>query len=179
VAALENAQVLPEGSLTYPVRLVDGMSGTDRRAWHAKGLEKLGDANVVFVDPDNGIRTPRSGSKPAKVAYIDELADYSARGQSIVIYHHADRSAGGVTTQVPRRLDELAAGTGIEPLGAVIARRGSTRFFFIVPAAGHRARLAEAVRDHVTRWAPHVEYIPRKSHGFGFPRHSPNSCPSR
>jgi hypothetical protein len=122
-------------------------------------LEALGDADVVFVDPDNGIRSSRSGTKPSKFVFLDELADYSARGQSLVIYHHADRSAGGVAAQVPRRLDELALGTAIEPLGSVIARRGSTRYFFIVPAPAHREWLRNAARSHLARWEPHVEFV--------------------
>ena len=152
-------RVLPTGSRTYPARLEDGVLESGRRTWHQGAMGALGDADVVFVDPDNGIRTSRSGSKPSKFVFLDELADYSARGQSLVIYHHSDRSAGGVAAQVPRRLDELAESTRVAPLGALIARRGSTRYFFIVPATAHRDRMASAARRHLGRWAPHVEYV--------------------
>jgi hypothetical protein len=157
VAALEASGVLPPGSLTYSERLEDCFLESGRRNWHRGALEALGDADVIFVDPDNGIRSTRAGSKPSKFVFLDELADYNARGQSLVIYHHADRSTGGVAVQVPRRLRELADGTGVVTLGAVIARRGSTRYFFIVPAPAHRDRLASAARIHLGRWAPHVE----------------------
>jgi len=159
VATLESAGVLPAGSATYQARLVDGTGRAVRRAWHQKALEELAGADLVFVDPDNGIRASRSGPTAFKFAFPDELADYTARSQSLVVYHHADRSAGGVAAQVPRRLAELSAGTGVDPLGAVIARRGSTRYFLIVPAPAHRGRLSEAVRAHVQRWAPHVEFV--------------------
>ncbi len=160
VAALESAGVLPAGSMTYSARLVDGSGSAARISWHEHGLEALTEAELIFVDPDNGIRASRSGPRPSKFAFLDELADYTTRGQSLVVYHHADRSAGGVAAQVPRRLAELAAVIRVDPLGAVIARRGSTRYFFIVPAPAHRTRLAEAVRVHVQRWAPHAEYVP-------------------
>jgi hypothetical protein len=159
VAAIEMAGVLPAGSLTYPVRLLDEMGETRRRDWHHSALESLVGADVIFVDPDNGIRTSRQGSKPSKFVFLDELADYCARAQSVVIYHHADRTAGGVAVQVARRLAELATSVGVDPLGAVIARRGSTRYFFIVPARAHRDRLASAVRSYLDQWAPHVEFV--------------------
>jgi hypothetical protein len=159
VSALEKGGVLPAGSPTYPARLKDGLLDSGRRTWHQGALAALGDSDVVFVDPDNGIRLSRSGSKPSKFVFLDELTDYSACGQSLVIYHHADRSAGGVAVQVARRLRELAEGTGVEPLGAVIARRGSTRYFFIVPTPAHRDRLASAARGHLGRWSPHVEFV--------------------
>jgi hypothetical protein len=60
---------------------------------------------------------------------------------------------------VPRRLAELAETTSVAPIGAVVARRGSTRYFFIMPAPAHRDRLETATKAHVGRWAPHVEYL--------------------
>ena len=160
VVALEESGVLPVGSLTFSQRLVDAMGDSGRRAWHRKALATLASADVIFVDPDNGIRSERRGSKPAKFVFLDELSDYSARGQSLVVYHHADRSAGGVAAQVPRRLAELAMGTGVAPIGAVVARRGSTRYFFVLPAQAHRELLEGAVAAHVARWTPHVEWVP-------------------
>lgn len=160
VVVLEESGVLPVGSLTFSERLIDTMGDIARRAWHSKAFATLASADVIFADPDNGIRCERRGSKPAKFVFLDELADYSARGQSLVVYHHADRSAGGVAAQVPRRLAELAMGTGVAPIGAVVARRGSTRYFFILPAQAHRDRMEAAVAAHVARWTPHVEYVP-------------------
>jgi hypothetical protein len=159
VAALEESGVLPVDSVTYSARLVDRMGDSARRAWHRDALRSLVAADLVFVDPDNGIRNEHRGSKAGKFAFLDELADYATRGQSLVIYHHADRSAGGVAAQVPRRLAELAEGTDVAPMGAVVARRGSTRYFFIIPAPAHRDRLETAAKAHVGRWAPHVEYL--------------------
>jgi hypothetical protein len=160
VAALEAAGVLPNGSLTFSDRLHDGQGEQGRRRWHRSALAALDAVDVVFLDPDNGIRTLRQGSKQAKFAFMDELTDYAARQQSLVVYHHADRSSGGVAVQVPRRLTEISQACGVEPLGAVIARRGSTRYFFVLPTPLHRARLAEAVKSYVGRWAPHAEWVP-------------------
>ena len=117
VAALETAAALPTGTLTFSERLVESIGEAGRRRWHQGALAALEPAEVVFVDPDNGIRAVRRGSRPGKFVFLDELADYSGRRQSLIVYHHADRSAGGVASQVPRRLSELAQATGVEPWG--------------------------------------------------------------
>jgi hypothetical protein len=110
VRALETCRALPAGSLTHHEMLDPILGGAGRRGWHRRALAALADAAVVFVDPDNGIRTASRGSKLHKFALIDELADYAARGQSLVAYHHADRSVDS-QTQARRRLHELAAGS--------------------------------------------------------------------
>ena len=52
---------------------------------------------IVFADPDNGIRSTGHmapyRTKAVKYAYLDELAAFAAQGLSLVVYHHADRSA--------------------------------------------------------------------------------------
>jgi len=76
-------------------------------------------------------------SKLQKYALVSELRDYALRGQSLVAYRHADRSASA-EIQAYRRLDELATGVGQGPVGAVAARRGSCRFFLVTAAEPHR-----------------------------------------
>jgi hypothetical protein len=105
------------------------------------------DCDIVFVDPDNGLRNrmhkvPRHRAKAVKHAYLDELLPYAQRQQSIVAYHHADRSAS-VEVQAQRRLVELAEALPLQPLAAVRASRGTTRLFLLAAAPAHAARLQE------------------------------------
>lgn len=165
VAAIELAGILPSRTLTFGEALSGAMGQAERHAWHHRAVVTLADADLVFADPDNGMRIAQSGSNPHKFAFIEELADYLIRGQSLVTYHHADRTAGGVQVQIPRRLSQLAEAAGIEPLGAVVARRGSCRFFLVVPAPGHRDELAEALDVHAERWSPHAEFVRYRSPG--------------
>jgi hypothetical protein len=158
VRALEACGALPAGSPTYPEMLDPILGGAGRRAWHRRALNALADAAVVFVDRDNGIRAASRGSKLHKFALIDELADYAACDQSLVAYHHADRSADS-QTQARRRLYELAVGVGPEPVGAVIARRGTCRFFLVTAAEQHRDGLAATLRNYAGRWAQHAELV--------------------
>lgn len=159
VAQLEAHGVLPAGSRTFgEVLHFDDLkpgSRSDRvrrrGAWLCAAHRATADCSVVFVDPDNGLRrsdhsTPSHRSKSEKHAYFDELAAFVERGQSIVAYHHADRSAT-VAVQAERRMADAAEELGVEPLAAVRASRGSTRLFVVVPAPAHRAGLRARLQD--------------------------------
>ncbi len=106
-----------------------------RRSWLQRALAATADCDLIFADPDNGIRTaaqpvPAHRTKAVKYAYLDELAAFAERGQSLVVYHHADRTAP-VDEQARRRLDDLACELPAKPVAAVRASRGTTRLFLV------------------------------------------------
>ncbi|HVD02978.1 MAG TPA: hypothetical protein VNF75_02400 [Candidatus Dormibacteraeota bacterium] len=153
-AALEAAGVLPPGTKTFGRPLdfspLAARSQSDRlsyrKAWIVDALAATAGCDLVFADPDNGIRrsshsTSRTRTKAVKHAYLDELAEFAARGQSLVIYHHADRSLT-VPEQATRRLADLADEVpGVAPLAAVRASRGTTRLFLVAAAPRHLGHL--------------------------------------
>lgn len=62
-----------------------------RAAWHNKALETLVGADIVFLDPDNGLETERMNREnkaTEKHVRWDEVRDYYDRGQSLIIYQH-------------------------------------------------------------------------------------------
>jgi hypothetical protein len=158
VEALDVSGALPPDAPVHSGALVPraGLAGRDE--WHARALDALAGAQVVCADPDNGICSLRQTPRLHKYALIGELADYARRGQSLVVYQHADRSADA-RSQATRRLDEVAAGVAQTPVAAVIARRGSCRFFLVTAAAAHRDQLARALRCYAAKWSPHAEVV--------------------
>ena len=82
---------------------------------------------------------PSHRAKAVKHAYLDELAAFAQRGQSLVVYHHADRSAT-VDQQVRRGLTDLTRGVPVQPVAAVRACRGSNRLFLIGAASAAHSR---------------------------------------
>lgn len=166
VAQLEASGVLPSGSRTFGELLQFGDLHpgarpdriTRRGRWICASHRATADCSVVFVDPDNGLRRsdhsmPSHRSKSEKHAYLDELTAFVERGQSIVAYHHADRSAT-VPVQAERRMADVAEELGVAPLAAVRASRGSTRLFIVVPAPAHRAGLRARLQDlERSQWA--------------------------
>jgi hypothetical protein len=157
VRALEASGALPHGALTHN-EMIDPMEGpSGRSAWHRHALDALSGAECVFADPDNGIRFSSNGAMAHKYASAQELADYAQRGQSLVVYQHANRT-GDARTQAEDRLTALSSAVHQLPLQAVIARRGSCRFFLItVPDEDQFTRLALALEAFADRWTPHVE----------------------
>jgi len=81
--------------------------------------------------------------------YLDELAAFAKRGQSLIVYHHADRSAT-VDQQARDRLADVAREVSVEPVAAVRASRGTTRLFLVAaatpPHAGYLATRLTALQ---------------------------------
>ncbi len=166
IEAIERSGALPPGTITHrevlDLRAAAGSAADRRRlraGWVQRGLERLAPCDIVFADPDNGIRrsdhrVASSAPSAGKHAYLDELRPIVERGQSLVVYHHADRS-GSVEQQVVRRFDDLrAAFPASPPLAAVRAARGSTRLFLVAPAPAHRDLLRRRLRSiEESSWA--------------------------
>jgi hypothetical protein len=115
-----------------------------RRSWLERALVATSGCDLIFADPDNGIRSalhpvPSHRTKSVKHAYLDELAAFARRGQSLIVYQHADRTAP-VEQQARRRLADFARETPITPIGAVRASRGSSRLFLVGAASASHAR---------------------------------------
>jgi hypothetical protein len=106
-----------------------------RRSWARRALAATSGCDLIFADPDNGIRPVSHHvlahrTKAVKHAYLDELAAFAARGQSLVVYHHADRTAV-VEEQARCRLVDLARDVPVQPIAAVRASRGTVRLFLV------------------------------------------------
>ena len=54
---------------------------------------------------------------------------------------------------------DLGNAVGVAPLGAVIARRGSCRFFLIAAHDAHRDRLNDRLGRYKVTWKGHAELI--------------------
>lgn len=148
-AALAAAGVLNSGTLFFgdlldfadlPVT-ARGARQARRLSWLERALAATAGCDLIFADPDNGIRgahhaVPVYRTTAVKHAYLDELAAFARRGQSLIVYHHADRSAV-VEQQARRRLEDLAREVPLEPIAAVRASRGTTRLFLVAASASH------------------------------------------
>jgi hypothetical protein len=112
-----------------------------RSSWLKRAEAATAGCDLIFADPDNGIRSahhrvPAHRTRAVKNAYLNELAAFARRGQSLIVYHHADRSAP-VKEQAVRRLEDLAREVQVEPIAAVRASRGTTRLFLVAASAPH------------------------------------------
>lgn len=176
IGHIERSGVLPEDT-RYHAEPTTGQMGegrvTTRRlayrlAWLAQALKATTTADLIFLDPDNGVASPitRNGSsKSGKYVFLNEIAEFWKRGQSLVVYHHLNRTAPN-TVQVAalenRIQDALCHPPLLYPL---ILRRGSCRVFWIAGQELHQAALRVGIAEFLSAgWTEHCT-IPGASFG--------------
>lgn len=123
-----------------------------RPTWHARALSALAGADLVFLDPDNGFlvrSVGRRSAKSPKYALYEEVADYVARGQSVVVYNHRSRKRPDVYFgEICERL--AAAVPQARDVAAITFPRGSVRDYFAISASpGHAGLVREALEGLV------------------------------
>ena len=151
--SVEAASVLPDDTIFYsnptpiPAPSVGSVTRTSqcalRESWHADAIQVLSKANLVFLDPDNGLageNVERHSRRSAKYVFREEVSDWLSRGKSVVLYQHQQR----------RTLRELVRSQLVE-LGqrgwALTFHRLSVRIYYILPASEeHEELLAHRTR---------------------------------
>jgi hypothetical protein len=147
VAEIERAMILPANTLFYssPLSSRDRWDRATRRvAWNARALAVLEGADLIFMDPDNGLtHRPASlmGTAGAKYVSPEEVGPYFRRGNSLIIYHHQTREKGGLAATIPAKF-ALLRSLGCEAPWAFVFRRISVRVYFIMPSPAHLDILA-------------------------------------
>ena len=89
IDALEKADLIPEA-----IYYNKSITIAERNNWHQKALKKLKPADIVFLDPDNGLlvkSVTKSSQRSVKYTFYEEVRDYLAQGQSVLVYNHRCR----------------------------------------------------------------------------------------
>jgi hypothetical protein len=143
----EKSRILPETTvffsepLAYPKELLIKARLALRNRWLADALTKTACADMVFLDPDNGIEcasVKRTAKKGPKYAYWSDIDAFVERGQSVVIYHHLSR-IGSYPEQVEDKLRQMNERfqNGFEA-SAVTFKRGASRAYFLIASPQHK-----------------------------------------
>ncbi len=94
VSAIEEQNLIDKASYFSELLMLPKTKGFSRHDWHSRALEVLENADIVFLDPDNGV-LPKSvttgRAKGIKYVFREEVDDYYAAGQSVVFYNHRSR----------------------------------------------------------------------------------------
>jgi hypothetical protein len=133
--------------------------GADRKAWHARALESLRDADIVFLDPDNGFEVKSvKGVKLSKYVMYDEIKPYLDRDQAVVAIQFVRQCKAEDRVQKIRERVELDC-CKAAPLPVVRGRVGPNILFFSVAPAGKHAAIRQALLEFVDSGYK-VEVIP-------------------
>jgi len=166
IRAIESSDILPAGTRFFSECLVyrPTMSiierGVLKDQWLARALDRTSNADIVFLDPDNGIEcrsVSRGSLRAPKYVFWDDIAAFAEpnRRQSLVIYHHLSRVCDTVT-QAANLQREFATRFPHLTTSAVIYKRGTRRAFFVASHEAHRANLdVRLAKLFETRWSEH------------------------
>lgn len=170
IRALESAGLLPAGT-AFHSDAVDGprvQPSLARRAhrnrWLECGREATKGADLVFLDPDNGLASPNASITRAsarKSAFLHEVQALAAPHQSLVLYHHQTRR-GDADAQSSTLVARLSAALPHHLTPKVVRfTRSSSRFFVLVASRAHALLATEAVPAFVEgSWGRHFKVMP-------------------
>ena len=83
IDAFEKADVIKE-AVYYSEMLSEAKD--QRKEWHQNALKACADAELVFLDPDNGLTESKAPKGANKFCFPEEIADYYHAGQNVVYY---------------------------------------------------------------------------------------------
>ena len=151
-----------ELSLSYPRDQSRSSRQSARLEWLNGALEATVEAEIVFIDPDNGISEtvdPLRKNGP-KYVFISDLREFTARGQTLVIYHHLGRQ-GTAVEQIRRVSKSLQTNLALaRKPWALWYHRGTVRAYFIVPQERHRSVLENRLASFLNGpWSKHFELV--------------------
>lgn len=139
---------------------------TTRTEWLLRAHEALTDAEVVFIDPDNGISETADPLSPKgpKHVFPDELGYLANPDRSIIVYHHIGRRGTAAhQLELAARVLQQATGQDHRPW-TLWYHRGTARGYLISPSDEHRKLFRTRTNQFLQGpWWKHFEETRRES----------------
>lgn len=157
VSLIESSSLLPRTS--YYSEVVPG-SREGRHHWREGLLHTARGADLVFLDPDNGIEVPSvpiGRKRSSKYVAWNEIEGIWNAGCSLLIYQHFCRECRDAF--VRRKASELSQRTG-SPF--VVSCRSSHVLFLLVAQERHKTALHDGVARLDERWGGEIEVLEQK-----------------
>lgn len=137
--------ILPSQSLYFS----DPVPKTDRHVWHQQAQDVLYDADLVFIDPDNGFEIKSMSRKTSpKYALYKEAADYLTAGKIVLGIQFA-RQCDPIKKGYEIR-EKLCDATGASQLLPIIRGRVAPNILFLTLSP---SSLSEKLRRSLVKFA--------------------------
>jgi hypothetical protein len=147
LSSAEALSIFPEDTIFYsrPLSYERTLRVSDRLAareeWIKDALFSTKSADLVFMDPDNGLEcasVSRTSAKGPKYAYWDDIDAFVNRGQSVLVYHHLNRSKPH-GEQIAEKIDFICRRYR-EEIGtcALTFKKGTARAYFLIALPRHK-----------------------------------------
>lgn len=145
LANVEKWELLPSGTVYFE----QNVCRVDRQAWHEQALASLADAELVFLDPDNGfeVKSATARVRP-KYARYEEVAAYLDRGQAVLAIQFARQCDPIIRSyDVRERLVDLYGASAHLPV--VRGRVAPNILFFCIAPVQTHVPIRQAMREFV------------------------------
>ena len=148
IKAIEEADLIA-GAKYYNVPV----SVENRAIWHKNALKKLNDAELVFLDPDNGMLVDSvkdTSARSIKYAFYEEVVSYLKNYQSVLVYNHRSRMKESeyFTDKYNRFLKKLED-IGEKNILAITFPRCSVRDYFAICATTEHYEMIKTAFDNM------------------------------
>ena len=162
VHALEAAGVLPGAIFASELIPIGGpiaQRQQGRHEWLRSIRRRLEAADLLFLDPDNGLEPAGfhpTAAKSGKSIMISEVRELARPGRCLIVYHHQSRRNGGHHAEMAHWADRLRA-SGFVTVDALRARSFSPRLYFLLdapPLIRQRAEQIAADWQNCITWHP-------------------------
>jgi hypothetical protein len=164
LAAIEQSDILPPSTRFFSRPLP---ASPQRQSWLAEAAEAVREAEIVFLDPDNGLpESPNAYNRsPQKYASFGEVAYFRKRQLSVVIYQHQTRS-GTFEEQLERHCTTIRR-MGAPEVWVLTFHRFSSRAFIVIPSDSNAPALQLRCRRFIqSAWGRegHFRFRIHKAH---------------
>ena len=135
-----------------------------REKWHSNAIQVCSGAELVFLDPDNGLALQEKTAPTAglKYTFAEEIADYYRAGQNVVYYCHRGRRSWDEWEQYKKTMSEILSDA---KLCAVTFCRGTRRSYVFVLHEEFADRFGLMIRQFIqTRWSR--MFVPERIEGY-------------
>ncbi len=125
-----------------------------RGKWHQRALSRLSIADLVFLDPDNGMIVPSAGNdkqKQCKYVLDEEVTDYLSQGHSVLVYQHRPRVNEAVhIDRMMQRFMNLSPNVKRSDIQVITFPRYSVRDYFAISVnEDHHLKIKKAISNMV------------------------------
>ena len=166
---MEAANILPGAIFArenHPVGGTIVQRHRSRHAWFETVQHTLDDADLVFLDPDNGLEPAGyslGSAKGWKSILLSELRALARPGRCLIVYHHHTLRQGGHHVEIEYWADRLRE-CGFATVDALRARPYSPRVFFLLDAPADVRQRAEQIE---VDWRGCITWHPDRAMGGG------------
>ena len=138
---IETGNVLPANTQYYS----KSIRNTERGEWLDNALKEIENADILFLNPDNGIASKNQQKSPAH-ATMAEIKRFFDAGKSLIIYQHLGQGTGPaeklIDTTVADLRQELQLGD-TQKVWVFRWHRISSRLYFVVAHTQEHSVLIE------------------------------------